>query len=92
MEEAGVRQMQMRAEDAREVGALGVRHGAEGDGAGDVGRTLEIVSAGVHEQQAVRLERDIRLRRGGVVDDGGVRAVSKLRSRKPSCSARRAAR
>ena len=38
VEEAGVRQMQMRAEDAREVGALGVRHGAEGDGAGDVGR------------------------------------------------------
>ena len=33
------------------------------------------MSAGVHEQQAVRFERDVRLRRGRVVDDGGVRAV-----------------
>ena len=75
VEEAGVREMQVRAEDAREVGALGVRHGAKGDGAGYVGRAFEIMSAGVHEQQAVRLERNVRLRRGGIVDDGGVRAV-----------------
>ena len=52
-----------------------VRDGAQRYGAGHVRRAPGVVSAAVHQQQSLRLQRHVRLRCGGVVDHGSVGAI-----------------
>ena len=66
----------MTLEHQREHPLLLLTHRAEGDGAGHIGGTLPVVGAGVQQQQSLRVQGHVRLRRGIVVDDGAVGAVA----------------
>ena len=67
--------IQVAAQDGGIVSAHGVGDRTERDGSCDVGGSLEVLSAGVQQEESLRTEFGIALRCCGVVDDGAVRAV-----------------
>ena len=72
--EAGGRHVQMAAQHGGVVALLLFGELADRKGAGDVGAALEIVSAGIDQQEAIESHGDVGLLGGLVVDDGAVLA------------------
>ena len=94
MGEPGGGQRQMALEHQREHPLLLLGNRPQGDGAGHVSGALPVVGAGVHQQQPLRMQGYVRLRRGVIVDDGAVGAVAgdgveaqvqKVRLFRPEC-------
>ena len=75
LQKLGVRQIQHAAQNGGEMLLLFVRHRAEREGAGNIRRALQILAAGVDEQQVARLELRVALRRGAVMHHRGVGAI-----------------
>jgi hypothetical protein len=61
-------------QDAGEAGALFLGRCADGDGAGDVGRAVDILAARVDQEKLARAYLAVRAVGHAVVDDGAVRA------------------
>ncbi len=68
-------QRQMAAQNQREHLPLPIRHRAKGNGTGHVGGGRQILAAAVHQEQALRLQRNVRLRGGGIVHNGSVGTI-----------------
>ena len=70
--EAGGRHVQMPAQDGGIVPLLLLGQFADGHGSGDIGAALEVVSAGVDQEEAVVSNGDIGFFRRLIVDDRAV--------------------
>ena len=75
MQELGRAQLYVSAQDKRVDAFFLVRERPQRDGAGDVGRALQILRARVGEAEAARLHGNVSLLGRLVVDDRAVRAV-----------------
>ncbi len=76
LREPGACQPDMPFQHQRVVVSFFFAHGAEGDGARDVGSAVVVLCAGVQQQQSLRPQGDVGFRCRFVMYDGGVGGIS----------------